>query len=315
LISIMTNTPDRTTSQEQLDEKQRRSAAATFKDRDAWMRAVAADSGLSQPRRLIAVRLALHFIEKTGRCEPAIETLAHEVGMDRASVFRAIDALAERGWLEVEGSKGRHRNNYRLVTATVAPARPFNRRTSATVESANRRRSATPTVADVRLEPSHQCDPISVEDNRKKISEGGIYPPKNLFGDVEVENPKPPPRSKPESAAKRPAPTRLGEFLAVYPRKDDPDDAGRVYRQLIRKGEVTEQELIDHAGRYAAERAGEDPRFTKKAANWLRAGSWKNEPVSPVMRSTAYRHSGGAASVVRGVMAILQPEPDEGWLQ
>ena len=35
---------------------------------------------------------------------------------------------------------------------------------------------------------------------------------------------------------------------------------------------------IAGAQRYAGERAGEDPKFTKHPATWLRGGCWEDEP-------------------------------------
>jgi hypothetical protein len=38
---------------------------------------------------------------------------------------------------------------------------------------------------------------------------------------------------------------------------------------------------LSGAMRYAAERSGQDSKYTKLAATWLRKGSWANEPAKP----------------------------------
>jgi hypothetical protein len=180
----------------------------TFKDRDAWIRAVTADRRLSPSARLIAARVALHLNVETGRCDPAMGTLAEEVGMHRASAFRAVAALAAQGWIEVAGTKGRHTNSFRLILPTVAPVRPLNRGTSATVGSPNDRTNATATVASARVEPSHQCDPISEE--KTEGENRNIYPSTLPLTEVQAEKSRP---TKPKERR-----TRFDEFYNAFPR-------------------------------------------------------------------------------------------------
>jgi hypothetical protein len=69
----------------------------------------------------------------------------------------------------------------------------------------------------------------------------------------------------------------FAEFYALYPRKEDPDDALKAYRQVIRKG-ATHAEIMAGLSRY---RFSDDPQYIKHPAGWLRAGSWKSEPLPP----------------------------------
>jgi hypothetical protein len=62
----------------------------TFKERDAWMRAVLA-SNLSNGVMRLAVRLALHLNVETGRCDPGYDALSSELRLSR----RSKKALAE----------------------------------------------------------------------------------------------------------------------------------------------------------------------------------------------------------------------------
>lgn len=85
-----------------------------------------------------------------------------------------------------------------------------------------------------------------------------------------VTPPDPPPPN-PESAA-------FPEFWAAYPNKKDEDDARKAFAAAIKRG-ADPAALIDGAKRYAVERAGQDPKFTKHPATWLTKGSWKNQPA------------------------------------
>jgi hypothetical protein len=56
--------------------------------------------------------------------------------------------------------------------------------------------------------------------------------------------------------------------------------AAKAYRRIIRNREATEAELLAGAMRYAAQRDGDDPQFTKHPATWLNGKCWMDE-VSP----------------------------------
>jgi hypothetical protein len=89
-----------------------RRTVATFKQRDTWMRAIAADD-LPVLVKLVGTRLALHLHCATGRCDPAYATLAKECRLSERSVCRAVAALRMRGWLKIKGTKGwRYTNKF-----------------------------------------------------------------------------------------------------------------------------------------------------------------------------------------------------------
>ena len=44
------------------------------------------------------------------------------------------------------------------------------------------------------------------------------------------------------------------------------------------------EEILSGAGRYAAERASEDPQYTKAATNWLRGRGWEMTAPPPAPR-------------------------------
>jgi hypothetical protein len=54
--------------------------------------------------------------------------------------------------------------------------------------------------------------------------------------------------------------------------------AARVAFDRALKHGVDPAALIEGARRYAGERAGQDPTYTKHPATWLRGGCWEDEP-------------------------------------
>jgi hypothetical protein len=90
--------------------------------------------------------------------------------------------------------------------------------------------------------------------------------------------------AEPVPAKRRSRPTGDADFdrwWDQYPRRVDKESARKAYARVIKAGRATPDELLAGAMRYAAEKAGEDPRFTKHPATWLNAGSWANEPLAP----------------------------------
>ena len=73
-------------------------------------------------------------------------------------------------------------------------------------------------------------------------------------------------------------------FWTEYPKKADKGKARGAYRVARKK--ATADELVSGARRYANERAGQDPKFTKHPTTWLTAEAWNNE-TSPASVSQA----------------------------
>jgi hypothetical protein len=90
-------------------------------------------------------------------------------------------------------------------------------------------------------------------------------------------------RSKKTAAAGRHSTASTADgfaaFWAIYPKHVGRLDAEKAFAKAIKQTDL--ETLIAGAKRYAAERAGEPPKFTKNPANWLRAGMWADEPGFP----------------------------------
>lgn len=69
------------------------------------------------------------------------------------------------------------------------------------------------------------------------------------------------------------------DFWAAYPRRVAKGAARKAWEQKVVKGNVDPAQVIAGAARYAAERAGQPPEYTKHPATWLRAECWADEPL------------------------------------
>jgi hypothetical protein len=66
-------------------------------------------------------------------------------------------------------------------------------------------------------------------------------------------------------------------WYSAYPRRTARRQALKAYKQARKRG-ATVEILLDGAERYAAQRAGQDPQFTKYPATWLNGDCWLDEP-------------------------------------
>jgi hypothetical protein len=90
----------------------------------------------------------------------------------------------------------------------------------------------------------------------------------------------------------------FARFWAAYPRKTGKQDARRAWDKALKSGPGLEV-LIASVEAYAAYRAGDDPRFTKHPATWLRGGCWDDELPARNARA-ASGDTGGGRQAFRG---------------
>jgi len=94
-----------------------------------------------------------------------------------------------------------------------------------------------------------------------------------------------------------------------YPLKVSKGHARRAYKCIIRSGKATVEELLAGVLRYAAERDGKDPKYTKHGTTWFSGECWRDETARPVSQPAAdMRPAHRATGVVSAIAGI------GGWL-
>jgi hypothetical protein len=68
------------------------------------------------------------------------------------------------------------------------------------------------------------------------------------------------------------------EFFRHYPRQENKKAAAAEFARVMASGEITAPELIAATMRYAAERDGENPKFTLLPVTFLRDARWTDGP-------------------------------------
>jgi len=165
-----------------------------------------------------------------------------------------------------------------LVAAEAVEATMPKQRTAGAIRQERYRRNKASQASHVT--ESDACDegdasltpsPIK-EKNQKKINPTpaptGDISPARKAADLEAE---------------------FAEFWGIFPRKVGKGQAEKAFR-ASRKVAV-HQEILAGAHRYAAERQGEDPNFTKHPATWLNAKGWLDEPSPPQRHGPKLVHS------------------------
>jgi hypothetical protein len=270
------------------------SAWRTFKDRDTWIRAFLAVHDLTCTAKIVGTRIALHHNLETGRCDPDLAALAAGTGMSDRNVRRMLRELEHSGWLLVE-SRGFHRSNSFELLIPNDRTQLSGLRADTVVRSEDVR----PDNPGRMTGQSGYERPDTVvreeKENRKAKRKAKIESlcPRLDLGDEES-------RRRDHQESESDITTEFENWWQQYPKKVDKGDARRAYLAVIRKKQATSADLLAGALRYAAERNGQEPRYTKNPAKWLNAGSWANETTPP---------NGNGAVIDSDGNAIRQPPP------
>ena len=263
-----------------------------------WMRGVVADNGITIIHRLVLIRLCLHRRNDSGRCEPGYDKVADELGVDRATIFRAVDVGIQFGWLAgFSRHGGRVKRNF---VFTLPDDTGGNSRTRATVKARNSRTPATVNSRTRATQQSQPCDGLLYGRlyREKDSGEESDSPRPDLFVGKKEEaaeeerktsaNPAPSASGQKEDRGDRRSATDDGadafaQFWSSYPRKKAKVAARKAFAKAVEDGTAVET-LIAGAQRYAVERKGENPKYTAHAATWLNGRRWEDEaPGAPVI--------------------------------
>lgn len=283
----------------------------TFKDRDEWLELLLADDELSLGAKVVGSRIAFHRNVETGQCNPKIETLVDGTSISQSSVRRHITELENAGWLRVDRTVGRYSNSYELRVPTLSAVTGMNPVNGERVQD-------TPTLSTVTSQPCQKRpNPVTHERSRTANLRTAKRTAKEIDSldldlDDEVRRREVDIISQPELDVD----AAFEVFWQAYPRKVDKAKARVPYRRVIRDKKATVEELIRGAIDYAAERSGQDPKFTKHPATWINAESWLNEPVSPGANNFGPAQSGQSHHIAMGeAIARELMERDGGHVQ
>ncbi|MGU3662143.1 helix-turn-helix domain-containing protein [Methylobacterium fujisawaense] len=249
-------------------------AAVTLLQKWQLLQAILADAELPATAKVVAARMLDYLHTQTGRCCPSYQSLADGTGLKRRAIIYAAQDLEERRWIRVDRVKG---------GAATGPSRYA---TNEIQFDFLRAGSSDPTVHSDAPSRVHDDAPSTVhvdallqDDNSAPSCTGGVHggAPSTVHGRA----PESGNTGKRTGKSLPHTPSRFDEWWETYPRRDGKIAARKAFDRILKNRQATVEELIAGAQRYAAARAGQDPKFTKVPTTWLNGGHWADEPPPP----------------------------------
>ncbi|MGH3433096.1 MAG: helix-turn-helix domain-containing protein [Thermocrispum sp.] len=209
---------------------------------------------------LMLLAIADHADDDGRNAWPSRARLAAKTRLDERTVRRVIKRLEKAGLLRIVRGHGRtNSNRYTVVTDAATESEKGAERPEAERHAGN-----------------SPCGAVPSEKGAFDPEKGVTAPPEPS---ITIQEP-----SKRDIA---PSPTDdFDAFWASYPRRKARQAARTAWDRALKAG-AEPSALVAAAQRYAAQRAGEDPKYTPHPATWLNQGRWQDEPDSRPLRLVA----------------------------
>ena len=262
-----------------------------------WLDAVVADHGIDARAKVVAYCIVQHINWKTGIAFVSDRTITDKTGIPKRWVQRARNDLRAAGW--ITWKRTGTANVYSIFTEPMAAIADHQRTLK---EAREDRHRETPQVAD------HDTPPVA---QLAKVDP----PPRAHHDPPPVAEHDPPQVANiplsltplvltPKKSLSMSSDSDFETFWRAYPRKVAKLKAEKLYAGIIKSGRASVNDLLEGARRYAAERASEDPKFTKHPTTWLNGGCWTDERKIPAKFAPSNR----ADSAIAGMARILNQE-------
>lgn len=270
---------------------------------------ISADPGVKPASVEVALRLLHHLNTKTMQCNPSNSTIADAIGLSRDTVVNSVQCLESSGWIRVirsvergkKAAKGQHlpSNSFEFNLSkltqsekTTTPSRksrpPRSEKPTTPVDNSDHPQSKRPTTGSRKSRPKYGKE----ETGKRETGNGS-----RLAGE------------------------RFEQFWMQYPKRVSKGSARKAFDRALLKASL--EQIMAGVHRYAAERTGQDPKYTKHPSTWLANDCWLDEqqhPIAPAPVSRVdsaiqglFSRSGcqmqsRAASAVTGLLGGLAPE-------
>jgi hypothetical protein len=221
-----------------------------------WLKGVTLDQRVKHLPARVALLLSFYFNRVSGDAWPGQDEIASTLGVTIRAVQLALAALEDLGHLRIEVGKGR--GNVNRYTPTIEE---------------NGERTFVFSERKTRTAMQEKANPCAEKHERPFVQNTLKITPERTPESISIESEdvgKPKGRT-PENG--------FDEFWKVYPLKVAKAKARVSYIGVLKRKKATAAELITGAERYAAERQGQPPQYTKHAATWLNGERWLDEPV------------------------------------
>jgi hypothetical protein len=236
-----------------------------------WLNQVADDVAVPPGAFKLAYVIGQHLNRKTGIAFPKQGALAVAVGTSVRTVRTLLDQLEAAGHLSITGTGGRQRpNDYRPILKTRKETSTFseNEETGFLVsdEKPGNPASETWKFSAQNVEAGFLASQPSEQPLKQ--------PSESLAAECRAD-----PADQP-SQRRANVDDQFAEWWPHYPKRVKRKAAEALYRQILKKREATQKELLQGVMRYAAECADRPSRFIMHPTRWLKDGCWADESSS-----------------------------------
>jgi len=231
--------------------------------------------------KFLLVALAEHARGPEGEdwtCFPSVKRLARWTAQGERTIERHLNWLITEGWISRQLRRHRRRGEsayfYILHRAKVAADGHYE---EATVE-----------VAIVRSKPMEERH-FATRQTDTLHPPTSTQPPAKLAS-AYMDEPGIEPVSEPTLGQKLDVEDPFEVFWSAYPNKVEERGARRLFASLVRRGEVTADQLLAGARAYAGRVDGRSLTFIKSPMSWLANGCWAdigNEPRPDALSEAA----------------------------
>jgi hypothetical protein len=213
------------------------------------------------------------------------DTLARDLNVTPRTIRTLLDILEPLGLTIIPGHGPNRASTYWIDPDKATPVSPMKTEKRKAVSAYNRNPASA----------SELNTGNPVHDNRKSdVANTGSQLPPYLTKRTKKKEPREESDSPPDDASLDSKKDSRGKktknqakpkieiaesfeiFWAVYPRRVAKEAAHKAFAAAIKRGAEPEA-LNAGARRYAGERAGQEPRYTKHPATWLNGGCWEDE--------------------------------------
>jgi hypothetical protein len=231
------------------------------------MRAAARADDLKGLERRVLVLVLEGYNAKHGYAWPSHDRLATELNASRRGCIAAVQGLLKKGWIEcVRRGGGRNTANRYVPVWTRG----------------DRVRTTDKPSNEIGQPAAESAGPA--EDIDEAIEA-------EVVDDVEVA---------------------FASFRQRFPHRSPAptekhwSDARTEFTRIVKAGEATADAILAGAARYRTSREGEEARYTKNPANWLKECGWTAEYAAKQLKKPAGRTGGGTSSFDQAFMNVAE---------
>ena len=247
-------------------------AAVSLLQKWQLLQAILAEAELPATAKVVAARMLDYLHTQTGRCCPSYQSLADGTGLKRRAIIYAVQDLEGSGWIKVDRVKGgaaSGANRYATNEIRFDFARAEQGASTVHGDAPSRVHDDAPLTV--------HSGALSQDGNSAQSCTGGVHG--GAPSTVHSGAPESGITGKQDREESPPTPSAFDEWWEAYPRRDGKIAARKAFDRALKNRQATVDELIAGARRYAAARAGQDPKFTKVPTTWLNGGHWADEPA------------------------------------